>query len=511
MTTAVSGEFRAPANGTQRRTLHALLALILVTALLRLGLAGVLGLTVDESYSVAISRQLSLSYFDHPPLHVWLVGLWARLTGSEQPLVLRLPDIVMFAASSWLMYRLSAALFDARAGLWAAVSFNLAPLFAINTGIGIVPDAPLVLFSLLAVLYFSRAMLWSTPPREERSSLLGAGGAMGLALLSKYTAVFPLAAMLFYLLSCRPRSLWRSSPWLAALIVLILFTPVLVWNHAHAWASFAFQGGRAAPARLSVARAAAAFAGQLLYLLPWIAAGALYALAQALRRGRASPRTWLFACLAAAPIVVFSLLALWAKVLPHWAAIGWLFTLPLLGERLARLEMQRARLLRGLAVATAALLVALVALLATQAATGWPGRRYAALAAHDPTRDALDWRELKTLAGRLGLARRGVVVATVSWIDAGKADYALGGTLPVLCLSRDPRHFAYLHDPARFAGRDALIVAAQGRPDWLTLAAPYFRHVEPGEDVVVRRMDGSAALTLHTAWGRALQPAAVAP
>jgi 4-amino-4-deoxy-L-arabinose transferase-like glycosyltransferase len=511
VTTPVPGEFRADAADLQRETLRALLALILVTSFLRLVLAGVLGLTVDESYTVAISRSLSLSYFDHPPLHVWLVGLWARLTGSEAPLVLRLPDVAMFAVTTCLMYRLTAMLFGERAGLWAAVSLNLAPLFTINAGIGIVPDALLVLFSLLAVQCFARAMLPSPAAREDRSSLLGAGAAMGLALLSKYTVVFPLAGLLFYLLSCRPRSLGWFSLWLGAFLVLILFTPVLVWNHAHAWASFAFQGGRAAPASFSLARAAASLAAQLLYLLPWIAAAALYALARALARGRTDARTWLFACLATGPISAFSLLALWTKVLPHWAAIGWLFTFPLLGEWLASLEAQRARLLRGLAAATAAVPLALTVLIATQAATGWLDRFIPALAAHDPTLDALDWRELDTVAARLGVERRGMVVATVSWIDAGKADYALGGRVPVLCLSSDPRHFAYLHDPARFAGRDALIVAADGRPDWLTLAAPHFQHVEPGEDIVVRRRNGAAALTLHTAWGRGLEPAGSAP
>jgi 4-amino-4-deoxy-L-arabinose transferase-like glycosyltransferase len=509
VTTAVATA-QADAAGVQRGTLRALLTLILLTALVRLMLASVLGLTVDESYTLAISRSLSLSYFDHPPLHVWLVGLWARLTGSEAPLVLRLPDIVMFAASTWLIYRLTATLFGARAGLWAAVSLNLAPLFSVNAGIGIVPDAPLVLFSLLAVLFFARAMLLPDPA-HGRALLPGAGVASGLALLSKYTAVFPLAGLFFYLLSCRPRSLRWFPLWLGAFLVLILLTPVLVWNNAHAWASFAFQGGRAAPASFSLARGAASFAAQLSYLVPWIGAGALYALVRALRRGRADAHTWLFACLATGPIVVFSLLAFWTRVLPHWAAIGWLFTFPLLGERLAQLETHRPRLLRALAAATAALLVALTVLLATQTATGWLGRSLPALAAHDPTLDALDWRELDTEAARLGLEKRGVVVATVSWIDAGKADYALGGRVPVLCLSRDPHHFAYMRNPAQFAGRDALIVAAEGRPDWLSLAAPYFQHVEPAEDIVVRRRNGAPALTLHTAWGRGLRAPVSAP
>ena len=33
----------------------------------RLAFAFSLGLGVDESYTIAISRRLSLSYFDHPP------------------------------------------------------------------------------------------------------------------------------------------------------------------------------------------------------------------------------------------------------------------------------------------------------------------------------------------------------------------------------------------------------------------------------------------------------------
>ena len=38
--------------------------------------------------------------------------------------------------------------------------------------------------------------------------------------------------------------------------------------------------------------------------------------------------------------------------------------------------------------------------------------------------------------------------------------------LPVLCLSGDPRQFGLMYEPQAFAGRDALIVAAEGRADW---------------------------------------------
>jgi 4-amino-4-deoxy-L-arabinose transferase-like glycosyltransferase len=479
-------------------TRRTVLRLIVGTALLRLLLAGVLGLSVDESYTVAISRHLDLSYFDHPPLHVWLVAAVAKLCGSEQPLLLRLPDILLFAGSTFLLYRLTAGLCGERAGLWAAVALNLAPLFTVNSAIGIVPDGPLVFFSLLAVERFAAAVLTADAACRARARMLAAGAAAGLALLSKYTAILPILGLAGWLLTCRPRWLARPEPWLAAGVAALLFTPVLVWNHAHHWVSFTFQGARAQSVGFSLSRAAAEFAAQCLYLLPWTAAAALYALGRALRLGSAQERSWLFAWLAAGPIALFALAALWAKVLPHWAAIGWLFALPLLGERLAALEPLRPRLLRGIATGSAGLLLALSLLLASQARTGWLERFVPSLAAADPTLDVLDWRGLAPVVRQALQQRPRLVIATLSWIDAGKVDYALGGSVPVLCLSEDPRGFAFIRPASAFAGGDALLVAPASRPDWLERAAPYFQRIEPGPDVVLRRA-GAAALTLHTA------------
>src|SRR6266849_8577562 len=96
-------------------TTRMVVAAIALATLLRLALATA-GLGEDETYMVSMARHFSWSYFDHPPLHVWLVGGWARLLGSEDPWVVRLPFIALFVGSSWLMYRLTAVLFGERAG-----------------------------------------------------------------------------------------------------------------------------------------------------------------------------------------------------------------------------------------------------------------------------------------------------------------------------------------------------------------------------------------------------------
>src|ERR1700738_3686185 len=108
-------------------------ALIAATFLARVLFASALGLGIDESYMVAAGRKLQLSYFDHPPIAWWMAWGAAHLSGSESPLVVRLPFIALFALTTLLMFRVTASLFGPRAGLWGAIVLNLAPVLSIST------------------------------------------------------------------------------------------------------------------------------------------------------------------------------------------------------------------------------------------------------------------------------------------------------------------------------------------------------------------------------------------
>ena len=92
-------------------------ALVIVFGFLvaRLIFALTLGPGVDESYTLAISRTLSLSYFDHPPLHQWIVHFAAEALGER--FGARLPFILLFAATGWIYYRMTVGLFGARAAI----------------------------------------------------------------------------------------------------------------------------------------------------------------------------------------------------------------------------------------------------------------------------------------------------------------------------------------------------------------------------------------------------------
>src|SRR3984893_10245794 len=137
---------RAAAQGEAGRNL--VLVVLDLGTVMRFLLAESIGLGVDESYAVAVSRQLSLSYFDHPPLHFWMVGAVARLAHSESREVVRLPFVLCFACSTWLMYRLGARLFGERAGALAALLLNVSAVYSLSTGGWVLPDGPLMLFML---------------------------------------------------------------------------------------------------------------------------------------------------------------------------------------------------------------------------------------------------------------------------------------------------------------------------------------------------------------------------
>lgn len=450
-----------------------LFLLIAAATLVRLGFAAALGLGVDESYMVVSGRTLSLGYFDHPPASWWLAWAASHLAGTEAPIVVRLPFIGLFALSTWLMFRLGAAIAGERAGLWAAVLLNLSPVFGVTSGTWVLPDGPLDCALLGAALCLVHAL--PADGRARDSATLwwaGAGLCAGLALFAKYSAALTLAGAFVYLLTSREHRHWlaRPQPYLAALLAALVFSPVIVWNATHDWASFAFQGDRATGVRFHPLGPLGVLGGEALFVLPWIWAPMMALFIAALRRGPAAWRSWLLACLATPPIVLFALVAAWSShsVLFHWAAPGYLMLFPLLGaavaERLPRPDVRRA--LAG----TAAFVVLAVTIVATQVQFDWLHPVIARVARQDPDLEAIDWTSLRDELSARGLLTAGTLVGVPGWQDAGKIGYALGPDVTVLCLTRDPRQFGLAAPIQRFLGQDVLLLVpehAKGARRWL--------------------------------------------
>jgi hypothetical protein len=440
-----------------RRRDYVALAILAGFFVARIVFAFTLGLGIDESYTVAISRRLSLSYFDHPPLHLWIAHFAALAVGEN--VAARAPFIALFCATGWLYYRLACGLFGARAALIALFALNVTPFFFASAGSWIVPDGPL-LFGL-AIAAQAAARLFFEDAVDETLAwrlwlLVGVG--LGLAGLSKYSAVFTAGGIAaFVVLSPKQRHwLKHPAPYMSAIVALVLVTPVMLWNAENHWASFAFQGGRGVPdGVLRPTQSLTMVLGEVAFLSPWIFAPLVAGIAAAFRRCRDERRLFLL-CLSLPAIVLFSLTPLWGgRGQPHWTMPGWFFAFPLVGAWVEELGVS-GRALRRAAFLSSALLAMIAGVAVVQVSTGWP---LAILTARshlaDPTLEAFDWQDLAK-APIFDEPPRFVI--STKWSDAGKIALALGPHIPVFVLSNDPRGWAFLDESGSFVGQSGVIV-----------------------------------------------------
>ncbi|MBV8459100.1 MAG: glycosyltransferase family 39 protein [Acetobacteraceae bacterium] len=450
----------------------------MAATLVRVVFGWALGLGVDESYMVSSGRLLRWGYFDHPPASWWMQWGAAHLLGTEAPLAVRAPFILCFALTTWLMYRLGAATLGERGGLWAALALNLSPVFGVTTGTWVLPDGPLDAALLGAALCLVHAL-----PARGRAAWgwwIGAGVCAGLALFSKYTAVLTIVGAFAYLLTSAEHRRWlkRPEPYVAGLIAAVMFVPVIAWNALHRWASFAFQGDRAGNVAFRPAEFFAVLGGEALFVLPWIWAGMMIACWPAIRRRAEDWRVWLLVCLGAPPILVFAVIAVVSRrnVLFHWAAPGYLMLFPLLGGWIA--EREGSVWMRRAAVGTVALVMGVVVLMCVQIRTDFLHPVIAAVARHDPDLEGIDWTSLRTQLAERDLLLPGTVVGVPNWRDAGKIAYALGPSVPVVCLNRDARELGFTYPASRFLGRNMLVLALD-HPDRVRGdLAPLFRSLD---------------------------------
>jgi hypothetical protein len=456
-------------------------ALIVGFAACRLAIAATLGLGVDECYDIGVSHDFALSYFDHPPLSYWIAHLFMPLFGDGR--ALRVPFVIMFAGTTWLLYLLTRHLFGAAAGVWAVLALNLSAFFML-AGSWILPDGPLLLCLMAAAYVLARGLFPAGAPVSPWRTWLGVGFWFGLAGLSKYHAVLIALGLLLYLISTpeRRKILLHPAPWAGAALALVMFTPVLIWNAEHHWVSFAYQGGRAGSQGgfPNIGQFLANLGGQFLWLAPWVFVPMVAAAYQALRHGSAAERSWFCLCLGAPTILLFTLVPLWGdRGLPHWQMPGWLMLFPVLGDRLAHEVLLRRRP-RIWAIGSAVSLAVVAIVLIAHADTGF-GRLLApaVFAKGDPTLEALEWAPLRVELQKRGLLdNKNLFVISGSAIDIGKIDQALHDALPMQVFG-ESKQYAFRLDPKTLLGRDALIVGQRNRTVGMRRAlAPYFDSID---------------------------------
>lgn len=304
---------------------------VVYTVLLRLAFMGPINLIPEEAYYWSYAQYLDLSYLDHPAMVAWLIWIFTSLLGKSE-LSVRLPALMCWAIAAGFMYRFAFNLFEKNTAFRSVLLMAVLPIY-FGFGFFMTPDAPLLAAWSASLYFLERALI-----AQRRKAWWGVGICVGLGMLSKYTMALVGVSTLVYLLADqRSRQWWlRKEPYLAGLVALILFLPVLIWNAEHGWASFFFQGpGRwSGTPHFSVHWLIGAI---LLLLTPVGAAAVLKAFLPVSRVGAAGfkhlccgSRERLFAFVfTAVPLSVFVVYSLVDAPRLNWTAPLWLAVIPL--------------------------------------------------------------------------------------------------------------------------------------------------------------------------------------
>ena len=426
------------------------LAVVALT-IARLWLSGRTELLPEEAYYWMYAQHPALGYFDHPPMVAWIIRAGTSVFGNTETGV-RVVNILLWIGTCVLLFATARHWFGEQVALGAAGLFVMLPVF-VGTGFIVTPDGPLLFFWMLMLFAVTGRYWWL------------AGLAFGGALLSKYYAVVLAPSLLWF--QWRRGELRRWQPWAALALGLALFSPVILWNAQHDWASFAFQSSRAVAQKGSLPEKVGMFwLMQMGGLTP--VGFALFAVAAVRGVKRRREEAWSFAMSFSLPLfLLFVAASFKTDVRINWTAPAFL-TLAMAGA--AVLNSRAAAWALGLLCAITAIL------LHSSLAFGIPAYTQAG-----------GWR---ALAERVASARQELAARTGQTpfvIGADRYNFAaeLGFYL------RDPQDcvnvyavggrgmsFRYWTDLRRFEGRPAVIVVYGTANRIIPELDGYFTHLD---------------------------------
>ncbi|MDT8337601.1 MAG: glycosyltransferase family 39 protein [Sulfurimonas sp.] len=208
------------------RVLGAILALKLLILLL-------LPLTGDEAYFIKWADNLSMGYYDHPPMVGWVIYLMSFVTNSH--LFFRLFAVATTFVAAFVIYKI-ALLYgvEEKKALLSSFIFLASPadlLLILMTN-----DVALLFFSSLGTLF----LLYSLEKKEWLRYAFLAGIFLGSAFLSKYFAVFlMLSLLLFSIALYKTRAL--KTVLVVSAIVSLFIAQNLYFNYNSCWNNILFN------------------------------------------------------------------------------------------------------------------------------------------------------------------------------------------------------------------------------------------------------------------------------
>ena len=308
---------------------HLLIFIIGYSLLLRLVYLGTPELFYEEAYYWNYAKHLDISYLDHPPLVAFIIAFFTNIFGDNE-FGVRFGAWLCWIITSIFFCRLIRIMFPQRALILQSMALLATLPIFFGTGWAMTPDAPLMA-CWAALLYFLYQALF----QDKKGAWIGAGGALGLGMLAKYTIILVGVSTLIIVLSDRNARKWLFRPpaYYAFIIAILLFSPVIIWNYQHDWASFLYQSRSHVSGADTFALHYFLF-GLLIILTPTAFVLALFAalLSRECYDDAASVDARRihrnFMILGFVPIIVFAIVSISHETKLHWTGPAWLAILP---------------------------------------------------------------------------------------------------------------------------------------------------------------------------------------
>jgi len=416
---------------------------ICIAALVHFALGFSIEFSVDEAHYALYAQHLAWSYFDHPPLVGWIQWPLVALTSSEG--LIRLIPELLWVISCLLVYQvtleihrfiqgrnsgyLTSALPSANAcGLMAVLAMIAAPMPHV-LAIGLLPDTLLAPLSLGLMLM---ALRWLIQDHFTMGDWLLTGLLLGLAGLSKYTAIFTALALLLVFVSAR-RKPWigKMGFWSATLLALVLIGPVLYWNWVNDWISLKYQIAHGGGAEWVWRRLGAFLGIQIIVFGPLLVMGSYIFLKDCMHATKLSLLSLLGFFFI--PFIIFASLS-GGGGLPHWTTPAWFCLAPFAGIGLAKAwSVQHRSVIRALFIFQIALCIIGFGYVLS-------GGISSATIKSNPIADLYGWKIAGQKAAELTQATKANGIAVQNWTLGSRAAW-YAKPIPVFVLDQRKDQF----------------------------------------------------------------------
>ncbi|MEI6885237.1 MAG: glycosyltransferase family 39 protein [Bacteroidota bacterium] len=419
---------------SNKRIYWALGILLVLSAALRALIAGAIELGNDEVYYWTYASFPDMSHFDHPPMVGWLIQLFTLNLRFDNEIFLRLGSVVLGTASTWLIFLIGKKIKNPAAGLYAAFLFTASFYGFILVGTFILPDTPQVFFWLVTVYLLACSLPDESLSKQSRAYLFFAGLTIGLALLSKYHSVFLIFGAGMFILFSNRKWLMAKETWIALLMAVLLFMPVVFWNANNNYISFTFHESRVGftESGIQLQYFLTEIVGQVFYNNPVNIILIILAFI-AMLKGRdilEKPYRRLILWMSVPLWLVFVSFSLFRSTLPHWTGPAYIGFILIAASWLATpsSENKRLKILPWPVAVALFFILAVIGLAVTQIRYGWvPLKKWKV---EDVSTDLYGWRQLGEKFAPVAawdeehfLIDKGSPIFTFRWFPAANFDY----------------------------------------------------------------------------------------